>query len=55
MTACFDVESLVDDMIAASVGTEQGNGYVGENQLKPMKIHSKWYVLHLSYLLHKVW
>lgn len=43
MTACFDVESLVDDMIAASVGTEQGNGYVGENQLKPMKIHSKWY------------
>ena len=42
MTACFDAQSLVDDMIAGSVEEEQGLGYVGENQLKPMKIHGKW-------------
>ena len=42
MTACFDAQAFVDDMIAGSVDEGQGNGYVDEKQLKPMKIHSKW-------------
>ena len=47
MTACFDAQAFVDDMIAGSVDEGQGNGYVDEKQLKPMKIHSKWWAMAL--------